>query len=389
MNGSNSPQAIAVGADGAIFKHGPGMEEAIMRGYDYTQGEYVGRFIQHDTKHDWKSPNHKEVETAQLNASLGATYKSIYNNQHLAYNRQYSAAPPGVTNSENIELLQLIRLHPELQAAPEPYFFLEAGFITREIPHLEYKESFRDVGDGPKYIDRLQQVPASDREYAQISYSLQKLVDKAYIPYEDIWRTIINPAEADITNIRWAFQRARNLDALKAIQKITIKIDGKTGNETIGQIENFTTASPYHSENHTAKELMVLFSTFLKRNAVPITDVFMSVNNYAEYSENTWTRTGPNNLMPERPTRGGIFPLPGLAGITAIVDVEIPDNTIYAINKPNALRLGEGPKLIRRYEDNERDALAVKVIDFNQHLSVDAQIGTKLERNFAFVINVV
>ena len=388
MNGSNKPQAVAIGADGAIFSHGPGMEDAIMRGADYTQGEYVGRFIQKNTTHNWKSQNHKEVETAQLNAALGATYKSIYNNQHLAYSRQYSAAPPGVTNSENIELLQLIRLHPELQAAPEPYFFLEAAFITREIPHLEYKESFRDVGDGPKYIDRLQQVPASDRTYAQITYSLQKLVDKAYIPYEDIWRTIINPAEADITNIRWAFQRARNLDALEAIQKINLDVDGAAGNSDIGEIENFSTSSPYHSENHTAKELMTLFSQFLKRNAVPITDLLMSVNTYAEYTENTWTRTGPNNLMPERPTRGGIFPFPGLAGITAIVDVEVPDDRIYAINKPNALRLGEGPKLIRRYEDNERDALAVKVIDFNEHLSVDDQIGNKLERNFAFLIHV-
>jgi hypothetical protein len=80
-------------------------------------------------------------------------------------------------------------------------------------------------------------------------------------------------------------------------------------------------------------------------------------------------------------------PLPGIQGVTAVVDVTIPNDTIYAVNKPNALRLGEGPKIMRRYFDEERDAEAIKFLDFHQYLSVDNEIS-KLTRKFGMTIPV-
>ena len=380
-----SADSIVIAPDGTIYDGGVGAEHAIESKVDYTYRPIVGRYDIATPTKPVGPEGYQEIRDTMFTASLGQTYKTIKDHASNLTNRMYKAAPEGITNSENIELLQLIRLHPELQAAPETYFFLESGFVSRDIPHLEYREPFRDVANGPQYIDRLQQIPATDLKYDNIHYSLNKLADKVYVPFEDIWRTIINPMKADYENVRWAFQRRRNLNALKAIREITKDVAGAAGNSTISAIESITTDSPYHSGSHTSFELMQLFSKFLKRNAVPITHVIMSVGNFAKYTENTWTRSGPNQLSPERPTRGAVLPLPGLLGITAIVDVEVGDDEMYAINKPNALRLGEGPKVLRRYEDNERDAVAIKVVDFHQHLSVDAQL-TKIDRNFAFKI---
>ena len=385
--------AIVIDPDGTIYNGGPGAEHAFESKLNHTYRPIIGRYQMGDPAKPVGPYGYQEIKDTMFTASLGQTYKTIRDNAYNLTNRMYKAAPEGITNSENIELLQLIRLHPELQALPETYFFLEAGFVTREIPHLEFREAFRDVANGPQYIDRLQQIPATDLKYDNINYSLNKLADKVYVPFEDIWRTIINPMKADYENVRWAFQRARNLNALAAIKTINKNVDGETNGETdviassISAIQAFDADSPYHSKSHTSVELMTLFSKFLKRNAVPITHVFMSVLNFAKYTENTWTRSGPNQLAPERPTRGGVMPLPGLQGIQAIVDVELPDNKMWAINKPNALRLGEGPKILRRYEDNERDAVAIKVVDFHQHLSVDAQLS-KIDRNFAFELTV-
>jgi hypothetical protein len=79
--------------------------------------------------------------------------------------------------------------------------------------------------------------------------------------------------------------------------------------------------------------------------------------------------------------------MPGIMGVTAVVDVSVPDDVIYAINKPNALRLGEGAKIMRRYYDEDRDAEAIKILDFNQYLAVAEQI-TKLTRKFGMTISI-
>jgi len=113
----------------------------------------------------------------------------------------------------------------------------------------------------------------------------------------------------------------------------------------------------------------------------------MNTQLFTEYTENTWTKSGPMDLSPIRLGGGGVVPLPGITGVTAIVDVHVPDNKIYAINKPNALRLGEGPKIMRRYYDEERDSSAIKMLDFHEHIAVNSQI-TKLDRKFGMTITV-
>ena len=116
--------------------------------------------------------------------------------------------------------------------------------------------------------------------------------------------------------------------------------------------------------------------------------MIMNTQLFTEYTENTWTgKNGPLGLDPIRLNGGGVVPMPGIQGVTAIVDVTVPDNTIYAINKPNALRLGEGPKIMRRYYDEFRDADAIKMLDFHEHIAVNDQI-TKLTRKIGMEIPV-
>lgn len=317
----------------------------------------------------------RSYEDTFLNKPLSAALKAVkYNNGMIALH-----AAEGVANSENLTHLQLVRLFPQVQGVPDDYFYLEEGFVKRDIPNLEFREPFYDTVATAQYLARLEQSRATKTKYDEIKYDLKKLVDKVYTPIEDIYRTIINPQEVDLSQVRWGFGWKRNQSALTAIQAI--------GNNqgTLGKFE-LIGAGELHSTNRAAKELNEEFNAFLKANDIRITHVIMNTKLFTEYSENTWTKSGPLIIDPMR-TQGGVFPLPGIAGVTAIVDVAVPDNKIFAINKPNALRLGEGPKIMRRYYDEERDASAIKMIDFHEHIAVNKQI-TKLSRKFGMTLDV-
>lgn len=380
--------SITISPDGTVYHTGRGTEDMLENnGYMYATKPVIGRYAKGFTERGDHAEGKVDTTDTVLLAALRNHATAVRSAGPALAPAMVKAAPEGVANSDNIELLQLIRLHPELQAKPELYFYLEEAFVTRDIPHLEYKEDFRDVTTGPRYIDRLERIPATDLKYDQIVYSLKKLADKVYVPYEDIWRTIINPVKADYEQIRWAFQWKRNQSALDAIKLVANETEGTATNPNLGKVELFGSDSPYHSKNHAAKELMVMFNKFLKDNDVSITHTIMNDKLFAELTENTWTKSGPNDIAPQRPNGGGVFPFPGIANLTAIVDVHVPDNKIYAINKPNALRLGEGPKVLRRYEDPEVDAMAIRILDFHQHLAVNDQL-TKIDRRFGMTINV-
>ena len=49
---------------------------------------------------------------------------------------------------------------------------------------------------------------------------------------------------------------------------------------------------------------------------------------------------------------------------------------MYCLDSRNALRLGEGPKLTRKYRDEERDADIIRMTDFFQHMCVDYELST-------------
>ena len=290
------------------------------------------------------------------------------------------SADVSVANQDNLAHLQLIRLLPEAQGVPDVYFYLESLFVKRDVPQLEFRETFYDTTASAKYLDRLEESKRTITKYDEIKYDLKKLVDKVFTPIEDIFRTIINPQTVDLSQINWGFQHKRNQSALKALKNI-----GNSQGE-LGQFEKIGSGD-IHSTNRVAKELNEKFNTFLKTNDVKITDVSMNTKLFTEWTENTWTKSGPLDLNPIRLAGGGVVPLPGIQGVTAHVDVTVPDDTIYCINKPNALRLGEGPKIMRRYYDEERDAEAIKILDFHQFISVDKQIS-KLTRKFGMTLTV-
>lgn len=290
-----------------------------------------------------------------------------------------STIPLGQANSDNLTHLQLIRLLPEAQAAPVEYFFLDNLFVTRDVAMLEYREPFRDVNVTGNYVGRAEEGKVGKTNYDEIKYDLPKLVDGVYTPIEDELRTIISPEMIQMDQMEWNFKYNRNQFAKRALDKI--------GNPQT--VENwFEIGSNFHSTNRAASALNTLFTDFLTENDVPITHVAMNAKLLSTYTENTWTRPGgPYGLDAIRVQGGGVIDLPGIPGVTAIIDPLIEDNRIYAINKPNALRLGEGPKILRRYYDEERNATVIKKLDFHEYIAVNDQL-TKIDRDFGITITV-
>lgn len=358
--------AITVFPNGSIYEgeHAKGGEVGL-------QAKYLGKSVINIENENIKSRTH-------TNQELSGLFAKATENPNFTMGSLNAATT--IANSENLTHLQLIRLYPEAQGTPIDYFWLDAMFKKRDIPMLEYRETFHDVSQTAEYLGRLEETKKTEVKYDEIVYNLQKLTDSVYTPIEDILRTIINPQSIDLAMLRWGMKRRRNQEALEQGLK-------KLGN-TQDPISAFSTIGTYHSANRSASELNDLFVQFLRKEDVPITHVAMNNTLFQSYTENTWTKNGPNDINAQRLSNGGVVPLPGFSdGKIAVIDSSIPDNTIYAVNKEFALRIGEGPDIMRRYRDEDKDAEAIKVIDFNQYLAVNDQIS-KIDRNFGMTIPV-
>lgn len=308
-----------------------------------------------------------------LTAKTQALFAKIYN-ENLSLE-----AATSIANSENITHLQLIRLFEAAQGTPDRYFWIDNMFVKRDIPQLEFRETFYDTTQDVEYLDRMEESRSTQTNYDEIKYDLKKLTGKTYNPIEDMIRTIIDPQAIDRSQIEWGMDRRRNQEGINVLTEIANTQTTLPSPADIGV--NF------HSTNNTGNELLEYFKTFLIEEDVSIDHVALSPTMYARYTSNTWTENGgPYGLSPTRLPSGGYVPFPGIPGIMAVVDPMITnDDVMYAINKANALRLGQGPVIMRRYYDEERDSEVVKKLDFNEYLAVNSQI-TKLQRKFGMTI---
>lgn len=359
--------AITVMPDGRIFAGEHNSQSA------YPVGPFIGRFKTQ------KKEGQSLVAKTHMNPKLQTLAAKIVSAPGGIDLGALGAATT-IADKTNISHLQLISLYPELQGTPEDYFWLDECFVDRDVPQLEGREPFYDTVSTAEYRNRLERSDSTKTVYDEIKYDLKKLVDKVFTPIEDMMRTIINPQSVDMSQLRFGFKHKRNKSALAALADIG------NSQSAIGAFEEIASGD-FHSTNRSAKVLNELFNQFLKANDVKITHVCMNTKLFTEYTENTWTKSGPLDLNPIRLAGGGVVPLPGIQGVTAVVDVSVPDNTIYAFNKPNALRKGEGAKIMRRYYDEEVDAEAVKVLDFHQYLATNKQL-TKVTRKFGMTIPV-
>ena len=319
-----------------------------------------------------------EVEPV-LSASMEDTLRKF---KGLNASSVLQAAPDGQGNSQNLTHLQLIRLLPQIQGLPIRYFYLENAFLSRAIPKLEFRESWTSVESLVQLQDRMQEVFKVQNTYSEIKYDLTKLVGKVFTPIEDIYRTIINPMAIDKQMMDWAFQYRRNELAIAAIKQTTwgpkgLKANGSNNGEVpaLGKL-NDVSDSNFHSNKHVAVAMNDAMLDFLANNDVEIDTVVMNPKVFSRYTENTWTLMGgPTGLQPIRMAKGGVVPLPGFEGVTAVVDVAVPTDSIYFLNRGNALRMGEGPKIMRRYYEEEKDGEAIRKLDFVQFLNVDHELS--------------
>jgi len=374
MSDDNYHHSIVVMPNGNVLKASQDEENPTL------SGEIIGHINKPKVQTNGLYAKAKDYPNTKLGALLGkiSTYEDNIKDPDTFMSAMKGAT--SIANSQNLTHLQLIRLFPEAQGIPDEYFWLDNAYVSRDIPALQFRETFYDTTATAQYYDRLEESKATETKYDEVNYNLRKLTDNVYTPIEDILRTIINPQEVDLAQIRWGMKYKRNQEALNHIELL-----GNTQG-TIGNPADI--GANYHSTNRTSDEINEINKAFLLANDVQITHIIMSPTFNDWMNDNTWSKgAGPTGLSPNRVAAGGIFPFPGITGITAIVDPLVPDTTIFAINKPNALRLGEGPKMMKRYEDNAKDAEAIKAIDFNEYFAVAEQI-TKLTRKFGYTLTI-
>ena len=265
----------------------------------------------------------------------------------------------GAADPANLSNLQQIQLIRRVIGDPEYYFALDEAFETINVDMLQAREPIQGTFAVGDYQDPLEETESSEAKFDEIAYNLKKIPIKIFTPIEDIMRTIINPQDINLRTAAQSLAKRRNRYAAAALATITT-------NSNLGQIDALETGA-FHSTNETAREISDIINTHLEDNDSKISHIVMNTSDFAKYTSNTWTNAGPTNMQINRVIGAGVAPFPGVSGLTAVIDTMVPANTAYLIDRLNGTRLAEGPKIERRYYDEERDAEAIKMLDFNEY----------------------
>ena len=309
------------------------------------------------------------AEIKKIESKLIATAKQVAKNPNIV------SAAEGSINADAIVHLQQIQLIRKVAGLPASFFHLDEAFMPVPVPMLELREPVRGVGSTAKYTkahERANDVPLLTTE---LKYDIEKIFASQTFAIEDIMRTVINPTEVTMTNMIHDYASTRNLKAAEAIKQTAWDATGKTGSESIGDPATIGSAG-FHSENKVASKLSAAIGKFTKAMRTKITHVALNPNDFAEWTENTWTSGGfSEKYDPTRLPDGGVVSLPGLPKLTGVVDLDIPEGNLYCFDKENCLRLAQGPMFTDTYKDYERQTNVVQLIDFVDYVNIDGEIN--------------
>ena len=326
------------------------------------------------------------LSSNSLLAVFNTKHQAELRNDNLIQSAKQIKSNTAVANNANLEHLQVIRLHEQIQGAPDQPFYLEGASTIRNMDKLEGRETFRSIGDSVQRKDRLEETKVKKTTYTELKYDLTKLTGQTWTPIEDKMRTIQDPESIDLQNLTWEFSYARNQELKNVITEGITKGASGAGETVLGSLKAAVTT--YHSPSNIGNAISAAIKTFRTRNRVPIDTAIFTPEGFDLYTSNTWvgTKAGPNNVEPQHFPNGGVTTMPGFGGITAIIEPELTGDKIWFLNKANALRTAQGPTLYRRYYSDATDSEAVKIIDFVQFKSVDKELNhSKIgDRYFAF-----
>jgi len=274
----------------------------------------------------------------------------------------------------NLAFLQQIQLIRTVIGEPVLYFALDEFFSVLNVDMLQAREPIQGTFGIGDRLNPLEETEMNEAKFDEISYNLLKLPAKIYTPIEDIMRTVINPQTINIATTNWALKKKRNNEARDILEA------GITTNTNVGVIDALA-AGAFHSTNKTASNIAGVINDHLEANDSLLTHLAMNNKDFAKYTENTWTSTGPVNMQFNRLIGAGALPFPGVSGLTVVVDPAITEGVAFLVDKMNGSRLAEGPKTTRRYFDEEKDAEVIKLLDFSEYLIVNPDV-TKVNRKF-------
>ena len=212
------------------------------------------------------------VDSSHLLASMVKTpdrgVKAELKSKELIQSAKQISSDTAVANDVNLEHLQVIRLHEEIQGAPDQPFYLEAGSTIRNVDMLESRETWRSISDSVQRKGRLEETQSKATSYAEIKYDVTKLSGKTWTPIEDKMRTIRDPEAIDLENLTWEFAYARNAELVDVIKDGIVRGADGTANATdLGNIA--TAAGQFHSAENVANKLSAAIKTFRTRNRLP------------------------------------------------------------------------------------------------------------------------
>ena len=310
-----------------------------------------------------------------------------------------------IADKSNLDHLILVKLYNQVLGKQMPWFFLDEMFVSMPMDQLTLRMTYKDNPAAAQRVPRRARYDQSYVAYDEIEFNLEKTVMSYDIPIEDPMRALLSPTEPIEQSQEYSIKFARENDAMEALKKLKYyykRSDLSKGADAFEHESAPTLASDddnipnpepldangFHSKNKTVNELQKARTAFLKLYDLPLTHAACSPTTAMNIAQNTWT--GANTIFNVEAYRtvGGVRPFPGLADATMVIAPLLDDNVIYWTSKPSLpLVLGEGPKITKKWDDEEQWTNKSASADFYQYKCAHEDLS-EIPRKFGVIMQV-
>ena len=94
-----------------------------------------------------------KIDVTPKDNKIAALYGKIMSDRH----KLSLSAATTIANSVNLTHLQLVKLFEAAQGVPDDYFNIDNMYVIRDIPQLEFRETFYDTTQTAQYLGRMEE----------------------------------------------------------------------------------------------------------------------------------------------------------------------------------------------------------------------------------------
>ena len=325
----------------------------------YTRKFYVGAVQSQDFAHE---SSLEPIAKVNFDKPVGdGRYE--YLNAEL-YRKAERHILAGVIDTPSVATITTTDLLQEVINKQYRQFFAKAGTTTIPVPRLALDIPLGTKFDASKNVPELVEAQLKAEDFTKVTFALTKHVVHIAASDEASLKADIEPFQYNIGQAAGSLGKAWNEDIVTAIEGFTTDAGTDWGAKNAGDT---------FSLNKPLDDIGDQYTTIATNNYLADT-ITMHPRVWNDYASNTWI----NGYDPATDRQLlGVFPLPKIPGITAIVDPGFT-NTVATIYDRRGIMFGDGPTVAEQYRNAAAGYNGWIIRQWGQPLKVDDAAGRKI-----------